>query len=198
MVVTRLYLFIMMSLGIPLAAQAAVDDEIYCMASIIKAEANGESNAGKAYVGGTIKERIKRGYGKSACKLSGFARRKGPYSEAVISAAQKAKPNGITHFHSYKSQRTSNASWSVKKDKKGKFIWTFVVKEGGHWFFNAPSYAKASSFVLVSDDFPTGDDWKYSVETPEEEAMVKAGEQYFPAELEPSDEWYENTDILSI
>jgi hypothetical protein len=198
--VTRFLLFIIASFSFSFAAHAKSNPngDLYCIASIVKAEANGESKTGKAYVAGAIKERIKRGYAKSACGLSGFAHRKAPYSDDVMAASRAARANGVTHFHSYRNKRTSNASWSVKKDKHGNYTWAFVAKIGGHWFFNAPPYAKARAPYEYDGEEELNEMWKTSVETPEEEAMAEAGEQYFPADPEPRDDDFDDGDVMEI
>lgn len=109
------------------------------MAEAIHGEARGESEEGKIFVGRVIITRVKEGYGQNYCSVvyakRQFAPKKSPTKKSIAAAikSQKMGPNGVTHFHSYRTQKTPLAGFtrSPACETRGKV--------GGHWGFTCAS-----------------------------------------------------------
>lgn len=114
--------------------------QLMCLAEAIHGEARGESEEGKIFVGRVIITRVKNGYGKNYCDVvyskRQFAPKKNPERSSLQAArkSQQLGPNGITHFHSYKNQKTSAAVFSTASQctPRGKI--------GSHWGFTCFEY----------------------------------------------------------
>lgn len=129
-------LFIFLLTGcssIPESTIVVKDPQLKCLAEAIHGEARGEPSAGRVFVGRVVLTRVKMGFASSICGVvyapSQFAPRR-DFNQSSLSSAREALrygPNGITHFHSYKKQRTPAASFSVSNQCK------FKLKVGGHW-----------------------------------------------------------------
>jgi Cell Wall Hydrolase len=109
--------------------------QMMCLAEAIHGEARGEPEEGKIFVGRVIITRVKKGYGKNYCDVvyskRQFAPKKRPRQASILAAqkSQKLGPNGVTHFHSYRVQRTPAAIFSTAPHCESK------GKVGGHWGF---------------------------------------------------------------
>ncbi len=109
--------------------------QMMCLAEAIHGEARGESEEGKIFVGRVIVTRVQNGYGKNYCDVvyskRQFAPKKRPQTASVKAAQKSLKmgASGITHFHSYRKQKTSAASFSVAPHCVSR------GKVGGHWGF---------------------------------------------------------------
>lgn len=109
--------------------------QMMCLAEAIHGEARGEPEEGKIFVGRVIITRVQKGFGKNYCDVvyskRQFAPKKRPKKASILAAekSQKLGPNGVTHFHSYKTQRTPAAVFSTAPHCESK------GKVGGHWGF---------------------------------------------------------------
>ncbi|MBY0386507.1 cell wall hydrolase [bacterium] len=124
--------------------------QLMCLAEAIHGEARGEPEEGKIFVGRVIITRVEKGFGKNYCDVvyskRQFAPKKRP-RVASINAAKKSQQlgaNGITHFHSYKRQRTPAAVFSTAPHCESK------GRVGGHWGFTC--YEHGLRKTASSDD----------------------------------------------
>jgi hypothetical protein len=123
--------------------------QMMCLAEAIHGEARGEPDEGKIFVGRVIITRVQKGYGKNYCEVvyskRQFAPKKKPTAASIQAAKQSQKlgPNGITHFHSYQSQRTPAAVFSIAPHCEAK------GKVGGHWGFTCYEYGSRRTISTV-------------------------------------------------
>ena len=109
--------------------------QMMCLAEAIHGEARGEPEEGKLFVGRVIITRVQKGYGKNYCEVvyskRQFAPKKKPTSSSIHAAkkSERLGPNGITHFHSYRNQRTPAAVFSQAPNCTPR------GRVGGHWGF---------------------------------------------------------------
>lgn len=115
------------------------------MADAIHGEARGEPEDGKIFVGRVIITRVQKGYGPNYCSVvyakRQFAPKKGA-TKASINAAKKSESlgaNGVTHFHSYKTQRSKHAGFSRSPSCVSR------GKVGGHWAFTCQDSRRTAS-----------------------------------------------------
>ena len=128
----------------------AQQKQLQCLAEAIQGEARGEPEEGKIFVGRVIITRVKQGYGQNYCSVvyakRQFAPAKKPSKKSFAAAVKSEKlgPNGVTHFHSYKNQRTSLAGFSrsSKCTPRGRV--------GGHWGFTCPPLRHPAGFTQSS------------------------------------------------
>ena len=117
------------------------------MAEAIHGEARGESEEGKIFVGRVIITRVKEGYGPNYCSVvyakRQFAPLKNPSKNAIAAAvkSQKLGANGVTHFHSYKKQKTPLAQFSQSPQCLSR------GRVGGHWGFTCGSSRSPASHI---------------------------------------------------
>ena len=129
--------------------------QLQCLAEAIHGEARGESEEGKIFVGRVIITRVKEGYGQNYCSVvyakRQFAPLKTPTKQSVAAAkkSEKLGPNGVTHFHSYKNQKTALAGFSRSPacTSKGKI--------GGHWGFTCGARSHTNQALRSASN--TGD-----------------------------------------
>lgn len=125
--------------------------QMMCLAEAIHGEARGETEDGKIFVGRVVITRVKKGFGKNYCDVVYSKRQFAPKKKPTFSSIQAAKkseslgPNGITHFHSYKIQKTSSAIFSKAPhcEPRGKV--------GSHWGFTCYEHGLRKT-ANVSDD----------------------------------------------
>ncbi len=125
--------------------------QMMCLAEAIHGEARGETEEGKIFVGRVIVTRVQSGFGKNYCDVvyskRQFAPKKRP-QHASVKAAKKSLQlgaNGVTHFHSYKKQRSSNAGFSIAPHCVAR------GKVGGHWGFTCHEHGIRKTASTIDD-----------------------------------------------
>jgi len=132
--------------------KSPVGRQLQCMADAIHGEARGEDDLGKIFVGRVIMTRVKEGYGPNYCSVVHAKRQFAPKQSNSAAArkaaveAEKLGPNGVTHFHSYKKQKTRLAGFSRSRNCVTK------RKIGGHWGFYCHEARNNLKRTVASDD----------------------------------------------
>lgn len=114
-------------------ALALTEKEIECLMKAMYGEARGESDKGRLLVAGSVLTRKSLGYTPgSICGIvnQSYAPKAVPakHRKHYRALALKAKINGVTHFHSYKSRNNKNAKSFTSCPFNGKI--------GSHWTFS--------------------------------------------------------------